>query len=97
MLRKPVIVPVAMTGALPVGLVPVDMPPPPQATTRAAAAARKMAGSDLFMTLTSSEWLCCSSGCLRPGFRFGGDPAVIPVWDSLSLGGSAIYETRCLI
>src|SRR5882762_2705171 len=69
MLPKPVIVPVAMTGVLPVGVVMLDAPPP-QATMTAAAAAAKMVGIVLFMMLTSSEWPCCfPGGSLEPRFR----------------------------
>src|SRR6266403_5975517 len=72
MLPNPVIVPLAMSFALPGGVVP-DMPLPPPHATRAAAAARRTVGIILFMTLTSLECVLLARA-FAPGSRFGGGP-----------------------
>src|SRR5258708_11484143 len=85
MLPNPVIVPVAMTGVLPGGVVP-DMPLPPPQATRAAAAARRNVGILLVMTFHLIG-MCCSSPAASRRVPVSAAVLSRPAWDSLRLVG----------
>src|ERR1700704_7059732 len=84
MLPKPVIVPVALTGAAPVGALVLDMPLPPPQATRAAVAARRMVGINLFMMLTFGMSVV----------RLGASRPVVALAAVLSRSGVGLVEPR---